>query len=85
MADFNHVASVCLIELQPRPYEAHLIHDGEDWAGITDRIERKKLQNRLNKRICEFAPDPSTPSPSIHGVNGVTSAAQHVSSTHSTT
>ncbi|EUC46541.1 hypothetical protein COCMIDRAFT_35894 [Bipolaris oryzae ATCC 44560] len=25
---------------------------GEDWAGITNPKERKRLQNRLNKRVC---------------------------------
>ncbi|KAK2021940.1 hypothetical protein LX32DRAFT_630738 [Colletotrichum zoysiae] len=43
------------VELQPMPHEANIWHRGEDWAGITNQKDRKKLQNRLNKRICKNA------------------------------
>ncbi|KAK8096201.1 hypothetical protein PG999_014223 [Apiospora kogelbergensis] len=39
------------VELQRMPHELHIRHRGEDWAGITNQKERKKLQNRLNKRV----------------------------------
>jgi hypothetical protein len=39
------------VELQPRPHEVNMRHPSEDWAGITDQKERKRLQNRLNKRV----------------------------------
>ncbi|OLN85653.1 hypothetical protein CCHL11_08267 [Colletotrichum chlorophyti] len=38
------------VELRPMPHEVNIRHRGEDWAGITNQKERKKLQNRLNKR-----------------------------------
>ena len=41
------------VELQPMPHEANIRHPGEDWAGITNQKERKRLQNRLNKRLCK--------------------------------
>ncbi|KAI9897340.1 hypothetical protein N3K66_007196 [Trichothecium roseum] len=44
-------AHVYHVELQGMPHEVHIRHIGEDWAGITNQAERKKLQNRLNKRI----------------------------------
>lgn len=55
MDDFDDdgFAQLYRVELQPRPYESHIRHVGEDWAGVTNQVERKKLQNRLNKRICE--------------------------------
>ncbi|KAK2052498.1 hypothetical protein LY76DRAFT_494357, partial [Colletotrichum caudatum] len=43
------------VELQPMPHEANMRHREEDWAGITNQKQRKKLQNRLNKRVCENA------------------------------
>lgn len=49
MLDFPPVVRV---ELQPMPHEAHIRRPGEDWAGITNPKERKRLQNRLNKRVC---------------------------------
>ncbi|ROT42960.1 hypothetical protein SODALDRAFT_327126 [Sodiomyces alkalinus F11] len=45
------VHNVHLLELQRMPHEVNIRHRGEDWAGITDPKERKKLQNRLNKRV----------------------------------
>ncbi|KAJ0117002.1 hypothetical protein J7T55_003417 [Diaporthe amygdali] len=39
------------VELQQMPHKVNIRHRGEDWAGITNRKERKKLQNRLNKRV----------------------------------
>jgi hypothetical protein len=39
------------VELQPKRHEANMRHPGEDWAGITNQKERKRLQNRLNKRV----------------------------------
>jgi hypothetical protein len=47
----THCAS--RVELQPMPHEVNIRHPGEDWAGITNQKARKKLQNRLNKRMCE--------------------------------
>lgn len=44
------------VELQRMPHELHIRHRGEDWAGITNQKERKKLQNRLNKRVCKRNP-----------------------------
>lgn len=35
------------VELQSRPHE----FTREDWSGITNQKERKRLQNRLNKRV----------------------------------
>ena len=46
------------VELRRMPHEANMWHAGEDWAGITNQKERKRLQNRLNKRVCEFDPPP---------------------------
>ncbi|KAK8875286.1 hypothetical protein PGQ11_005800 [Apiospora arundinis] len=42
------------VELQRMPHELYIRHRGEDWAGITNQKERKKLQNRLNKRIYQL-------------------------------
>ncbi|KAK7941605.1 uncharacterized protein PG986_013992 [Apiospora aurea] len=39
-----------IVELQFMPHGVHVRHHGEDWTGITNQQERKKLQNRLNKR-----------------------------------
>ncbi|EMD88578.1 hypothetical protein COCC4DRAFT_120271, partial [Bipolaris maydis ATCC 48331] len=39
------------VELQRMPHVAYIRRPGEDWAGITNPKERKRLQNRLNKRI----------------------------------
>lgn len=53
MTTVSHAAR---IELQGMlPHAAHLRNAGEDWTGITDQKARKKLQNRLNKRICTSA------------------------------
>ena len=41
------------VVLLPMRHEANIRHPGEDWAGITNQRERKRLQNRLNKRVCE--------------------------------
>ncbi|KAH7310776.1 hypothetical protein B0I35DRAFT_439669 [Stachybotrys elegans] len=38
------------VELQPMPHASYMRHSGEDWAGITNQRERKRLQNRINKR-----------------------------------
>lgn len=35
------------------PHEQYIRNASEDWAGITDPKGRKKMQNRLNKRICK--------------------------------
>ncbi|KAG9384488.1 hypothetical protein A1F94_004035 [Pyrenophora tritici-repentis] len=40
-----------LVELQSTRHEANIRHPGEDWPGITNQKERKKLENRLNKRL----------------------------------
>ncbi|KAI1498826.1 hypothetical protein F5X99DRAFT_391906 [Biscogniauxia marginata] len=47
---FSTVANVLQIEAQHMPHEAYIRRCGEDWAGVTDQKERKRLQNRLNKR-----------------------------------
>ncbi|KAH7394969.1 hypothetical protein DE146DRAFT_616334 [Phaeosphaeria sp. MPI-PUGE-AT-0046c] len=40
-------------KLQRIRYEAYILRSGEDWSGITNQKERKRLQNRLNKRLCD--------------------------------
>ncbi|KAK8087575.1 Aryl-alcohol dehydrogenase [Apiospora hydei] len=68
------------VELQFMPPGVHMRQYGEDWTGITNQQERKKLQNRLNKRASRqrkkrAAPtdDPSdvtsTPSPRPDAAN----------------
>lgn len=42
------------IDIQHMPHEAYIRRCGEDWAGITNRKERKRLQNRLNQRAREY-------------------------------
>lgn len=39
-----------LISIGQMPHIAYVRRGREDWAGITDRKERKRLQNRLNQR-----------------------------------
>ncbi|USP79569.1 hypothetical protein yc1106_06843 [Curvularia clavata] len=39
------------VELQRMRHVAYIRQPGEDWAGITNPKERKRLQNRLNKRV----------------------------------
>ncbi|VUC31426.1 unnamed protein product [Clonostachys rosea] len=46
----NHVAHHTQLDLVSMPHEAYLCNYGEDWAGITNQKERRKLQNRLNQR-----------------------------------
>ncbi|KAH6880003.1 hypothetical protein B0T10DRAFT_540424 [Thelonectria olida] len=43
-----------LINVHRMPHETHIRHDGEDWAGISNQRERKRLQNRLNQRAREL-------------------------------
>ncbi|KAL2845919.1 hypothetical protein BJY01DRAFT_263423 [Aspergillus pseudoustus] len=38
------------IVLRQMPHQSYLKRQNEDWAGVTDTKERKKLQNRLNQR-----------------------------------
>lgn len=38
------------IDTRPMSHQAFIRRWGEDWAGITNQRERKKLQNRLNQR-----------------------------------
>lgn len=38
------------IDLVSMPHEAYLCNYEEDWAGVTNQKERRKLQNRLNQR-----------------------------------
>lgn len=45
------VAYTPCVELQRMPHAAYIRRPGEDWAGITNPKERKRLQNRLNKRV----------------------------------
>lgn len=49
------------IDDQYMPHEAHMRRNGEDWSGITDQKERKKLQNRLNQRAREYMDDIDDP------------------------
>ncbi|GKT92669.1 hypothetical protein CT0861_06176 [Colletotrichum tofieldiae] len=39
-----------LIGIGQMPHRAYIRRGGEDWAGVTDRKARKRLQNRLNQR-----------------------------------
>lgn len=41
------------VVLQPMRHQDYIRREGEDWAGMTDRKERKRLQNRLNQRARE--------------------------------
>ncbi|KAE8333046.1 hypothetical protein BDV39DRAFT_199397 [Aspergillus sergii] len=38
------------IVLRQMPHQGYIKRQNEDWAGVTDRKERRKLQNRLNQR-----------------------------------
>lgn len=38
------------VELQRTHLQMLIRRPNEDWTGITDRVARKKLQNRLNQR-----------------------------------
>ncbi|KAL4943243.1 hypothetical protein BDV06DRAFT_234869 [Aspergillus oleicola] len=38
------------IILRQMPHQSYIKRQKEDWAGVTDSKERKKLQNRLNQR-----------------------------------
>ena len=40
-----------LVELATLPHQAQIRTPDEDWAGVTDPVERKRLQNRLNQRL----------------------------------
>ncbi|KAI0381452.1 hypothetical protein F5Y04DRAFT_289003 [Hypomontagnella monticulosa] len=44
------IANTVQINVDYMPHEVYIRRDGEDWAGVTDQKERKKLQNRLNQR-----------------------------------
>lgn len=46
----NHISHHTHIDLVSMPHEAYLCDYGEDWAGVTNQKERRKLQNRLNQR-----------------------------------
>ncbi|CAI6094555.1 unnamed protein product [Clonostachys chloroleuca] len=46
----NHDSHHTHIDLASMPHEAYLCDYGEDWAGVTNQKERRKLQNRLNQR-----------------------------------
>ncbi|KAK8054818.1 hypothetical protein PG993_000045 [Apiospora rasikravindrae] len=72
-----HDQSTYPVTLQCMPHEVHMRHRGEDWVGITNQKERKRLQNRLNKRVSRqrkkrgiYADDSgdvtTTPSPRLH-------------------
>ncbi|OJJ68580.1 hypothetical protein ASPBRDRAFT_209817 [Aspergillus brasiliensis CBS 101740] len=39
------------IILQQLPHQSYIKRQNEDWAGVTNPKERKRLQNRLNQRI----------------------------------
>ncbi|KAM5371730.1 hypothetical protein ACJZ2D_007795 [Fusarium nematophilum] len=46
----SDLACALQIDTHRMPHEAYIRRDGEDWAGMTNQKERKKLQNRLNQR-----------------------------------
>ncbi|MBE3049584.1 hypothetical protein IMZ48_45235 [Candidatus Bathyarchaeota archaeon] len=52
----NHTddRGVQAIRLGHMPHQAFICEDGEDWAGITNQKERRRLQNRLNQRAREY-------------------------------
>lgn len=47
--EFNDEPPAC-IPVRPMPQTAEVLAESEDWTGITDAKERRKLQNRLNQR-----------------------------------
>ena len=49
----SNIADVPQVDLGLMAHEAHIRHIGEDWAGITNQKQRKRLQNRLNQRAGE--------------------------------
>lgn len=46
----SNILNAVRIGVNHMPHEAYIRRDGEDWAGVTNQKERKKLQNRLNQR-----------------------------------
>lgn len=38
------------IALTPMVQQLEVRKEGDDWTGVTSTVERRKLQNRLNKR-----------------------------------
>ena len=47
------MSNISQVSLDQMPHKAYLRRSWEDWAGITNQKERKKLQNRLNQRAGE--------------------------------
>lgn len=45
-----------LIPLQLMPHQDGILSLDEDWAGVTDKGRRKKMQDRLNQRITSEIP-----------------------------
>lgn len=50
-----------VIPLARMPQQATVQTQEEDWTGITDRTERRKLQNRLNQRALRMRVTTSAP------------------------
>ncbi|KXJ87976.1 hypothetical protein Micbo1qcDRAFT_197590 [Microdochium bolleyi] len=80
---------------RPGPHAQHMMmrHHGEDWSGISNQRQRKKLQNRLNQRLSRqrrrgkespsssaSSVSPSSPSPSLSSASPSWSASSSTSS-----
>lgn len=54
MARHTHQVASSLVRLDEMPHQTWARNSDEDWAGIQSRETRRRLQNRLNQRACEY-------------------------------